>query len=169
MRLLIDTNVPIVANQRGIPDVSNDCIDACEDLLLALTNDQHQLILDYTWDIVDEYQNKLNSSGQPGIGDAFLRWILVNQRNPQRCEFVQITPHPRRRYVEFPDDPALADFDPSDRKFVAAALAHGAFPPIVNATDSDWRYYQTELAAHDVQVQFLCEADIQKIIVRKGK
>ena len=51
----------------------------------------------------------------------------------------------------------LATFDPSDRKFVAVALASGS--PVANATDTDWLDYQTALEANGVELHFVCGCD----------
>jgi hypothetical protein len=59
-------------------------------------------------------------------------------------------------FAEFPDDLALLAFAPSDKKFVAVALASRTNPPILNATDSDWRLFEQALQKHGVQVEQLC-------------
>jgi hypothetical protein len=73
---------------------------------------------------------------------------------------VHITPRDRQQdehnFEEFLLDPSLATFDPSDRKFVAVAVAHPEHPPILNATDSDWWDYREALAHHSVRVEFVC-------------
>ena len=106
----------------------------------------------------DEYMGKLSLSGQPGFGDAFLRWAWDNQANPERSEQVEI--HFRGNdgedYEEFPDDSALDKFDPSDRKFVAVALGSKAIQKILNAVDRDWWNYRKELERHGVRIKFLC-------------
>ncbi|MDM3846124.1 MAG: hypothetical protein PT116_14005 [Aphanizomenon gracile PMC638.10] len=33
--------------------------------------EQHIIVLDDTWLIINEYKNKLSPTGQPGVGDAF--------------------------------------------------------------------------------------------------
>lgn len=110
--------------------------------------------------ILREYTRQLRSEGQPGVGDAFLKWVLTNQANPLRCRHVPITLAPDREdendFVEFPIDPRLAGFDRSDRKFVAVARSHPEHPPILNAVDTDWRDYHEILAEHQVAVAFLC-------------
>ncbi|MEZ4662657.1 MAG: hypothetical protein R2911_34345 [Caldilineaceae bacterium] len=131
----------------------------CARQLLEITQ-QHTIILDSGWRILNEYKSNLNQSGQPGVGDAFCKWALTNWANPQRCELVAVTEIDDashwRTFVEFPDDPELQRFDPSDRKFVAVALAHGETPPILNAVDTDWWEHRSALSRHGVQIQFLC-------------
>jgi imidazolonepropionase-like amidohydrolase len=60
-------------------------------------------------------------------------------------------------YAHFPDDPALADFDRSDRKF--AALARNAKAPVATATDSDWLNHRAALVRHAIAVDFICGCD----------
>jgi hypothetical protein len=154
MLLIVDTNVPIVANRKS-SQASPQCVRACVKKIQEIQT-QHTLLFDDCWLILKEYQNKLSSKGQPGVGDAFLKWVLTNQRNPQRCQFFKITPMPEESFEEFPKDASLAGFDVSDRKFVALALAHPDKPPILNAVDSDWRNFETALNQFGVKVEFLC-------------
>lgn len=159
MKVIVDTNVPIVAN-RAAEQASEQCVAICAQKLKQI-QDRHTLLIDDGWFILREYMNKLRSSGQPGVGDAFLRWVLTNRYNIQRCEQVHITPAaPWPEFVEFPDDPALHGFDRSEHKFVAVAAAHPEHPPILNATDSDWWHYRQELSRHQIEVDFLCP-DVQ--------
>jgi hypothetical protein len=166
MKAIIDTNVPIVANgdaSQTSPECALVCIQRLQEIM-----SNGQLVLDRQWQIVGEYMRRLCSSGQPGIGDAFLKWVLINRANPQRCELVDITPvdpnDPNETdFKEFPTgDPALEDFDPADRKFVAVACAHPEHPPVFQAADYKWWRFCEALAAHGVRVEFLCEDDLQR-------
>ena len=67
-------------------------------------------------------------------------------------------------FQEFPTDPALADFDPDDRKFIAVALAHAENPSILQAVDSAWWTYRDALRQNGVTVDFICEDDIRLIL-----
>ncbi len=160
MRLIVDTNVPVVANGASAsPQAGPKCVRACVSKVREIQL-QHILILDDGWHILREYMRELASSGQPGVGDAFLKWVLTNRANPQRCEIVHITPRNGRidpaTFAEFPEDDALAGFDRSDRKFVAASVSHPERPPILNAVDNDWWDYRMALERHGVRVEFLC-------------
>ena len=154
MYVIADTNVPIVANGKS-PQASPDCVINCVRRLMQIQQNEI-LVLDDRWLIIQEYQKNLSSSGQPGVGDAFLKWVLTNQYNPKRCQRIQITEISEYNFAEFPNDPNLAGFDLSDRKFVAVAIAHPQKPPILNAVDSDWRDFRNQLASHGVQVEFIC-------------
>ncbi len=153
MTIIVDTNVPLVAN-RAAPQASPACVANCAQRLRQVqTNDI--LVLDEGWLILNEYMHKLHSSGQPGVGDAFLKWVLTNKSNPRRCCWVHLTPQ-GDAFAEFPGAPDLDGFDVSDRKFVAAACAHPEHPAILNATDSDWWHYRDALQQHGVRVDFVC-------------
>jgi hypothetical protein len=153
VNVIVDTNVPIVAN-KAAPQASVQCVATCAQKLKQI-RDEHTLVLDDGWHILREYMNNLRSGGQPGAGDAFLRWVLTNRGNPRRCSFVHVTPQ-SASFAEFPADPELTGFDLSDHKFVAVAIAHPEHPPILNATDSDWWDYRHALNRHGVHIDFVC-------------
>lgn len=159
MRVIVDTNVPIVANGREIR-ASPGCAISCVRKLLEIQQ-SHTIVLDGGWHILREYLLRLRSDGQPGVGDAFLKWVLTNRANPRHCQLVSITLRPNSEdqndFEEFPnDDEELTRFDRSDRKFVAVALVHPEHPPILNAVDTDWWDYRIALERHGIQVNFLC-------------
>ncbi len=160
MIAIVDTNVPVVANGRS-EQVSIECVLACARQLQQIRT-EGRLVLDDQWHILREYMANLHPRRQPGVGDAFLKWVLNNIANPMCVETVPITPcNPDdldgANFQEFPNDPALAKFDPSDRKFVAVAVAHPRHPRIMNATDRDWWAFKDTLRAHGVEVEFLCD------------
>ena len=134
MYYLIDTNVPLTAN--NMSSAGPECVRAAIARIQQLQQAEI-LVLDDTFLILKEYQNKLSPSGQPGLGDAFLLWAWRNHTNPTHCSLVHLATNAEGHFTDFPSDPNLNFFDPSDRKFVAAARAHPHSPPIVNATDSD--------------------------------
>ncbi len=154
MYRVVDTNVLIVANNDS-PQASPECVISCTNLLQKLRT-SGILVLDNRWLIISEYRNKVSPTGQPGVGDAFLKWVLVNQANPKHCDRVSITPTGENEFAEFPNSVSLAGFDPCDRKFVAVALTHSKKPAIVNAVDSDWRNYENALAEHGIKIDFIC-------------
>jgi hypothetical protein len=154
--VVLDTNVLLVASNRS-PQASPKCVLVCVEALVRIQSSE-RVVFDQGYLIIVEYRNNLSPSGQPGLGDAFLKWLWQNQANPECCEVVEIhaRPGPVEDYEEFPNDPALTDFDPRDRKFVAVALASPSRPPVLNATDSDWWNYRGTLEDHGVRVEFLC-------------
>lgn len=153
--MVIDTNVPIVANGGSHPGPG--CVQACIVELLA-TQKRKRILLDNLQLILDEYQRYLKHAGQPGPGDAFFKWLWNNQANPRHCVKVAVTPTDNEHggFAEFPDDPDLTAFDTNDRKFVAVAIASGVNPLVVNASDSDWWNHRDALLKNGVRVQFLC-------------
>ena len=91
MTVVVDTNVPKVAN--GFSEqASEDCVEICVERLEQITKGEIKLALDDQRRIIDEYRRQLNPSGQPGFGDAFLKWVEINWTNPERCCRVEITP-----------------------------------------------------------------------------
>ncbi len=156
MHRVIDTNVLIVANNRESKQASPECVISCVQWLQGFEK-SGILVIDSNWLIIKEYRKKVNPSGQPGVGDAFLKWVLLNRNNLNRCEQVTITQISEYEFLEFPQSESLKKFDPSDRKFVAVALTHSKKPPIVNAVDSDWAIDQEALSEHGIYVEFLCD------------
>ena len=169
MKSVVDTNVPVVANGSS-KQASPECVKTCVDRLEELTR-KGQLVLDDKWLILKEYMAHLRPSGQPGVWDVFLKWVLTNRCNPKLCEQVAITPKNSGEtdFVEFPSDPALKDFDPEDKKFVAVAAAHPDKPPILQAVDTEWWNMKELLLKAGIKVYFLCEKDIRSILRRKSK
>lgn len=92
MKVIVDTNVAIVANRKA-PQASAQCVLQCIQTLQEVTT-TGVLVIDDGWRIITEYKKNLQQSGQPGVGDAFCKWVLTNWRNPSRCETVTITQQP---------------------------------------------------------------------------
>ena len=164
MTVIVDTNVAVVANGKWDEDF-DDCEATCISRLEEITSGKVILALDDQRRIIEEYRKKLSPDGQPGVGDAFLKWVEINWTNPKRCVRVPITPieNSETEFKEFPDDHALQKFDSDDRKFVAVAVAHCEKPPILQAVDSQWLDFRDVLLQHGVRVQFICEDDIQRL------
>lgn len=152
--VVVDTNVPLVANGKA-EQADLECEVACVRKLIQIQSEQRTL-LDDKMLIMGEYRRNLSQSGQPGVGDAFFKWLWENQANEQHCRTVPLTVHADRGFVEFPDDARLSSFDLSDRKFVAVALASGTDPQVLNASDTDWWHDRQTLAEHGLQIVFLC-------------
>jgi hypothetical protein len=155
--IVVDTNVLIVANkasEQAGPDHVTACVNALEK-----AHSRQIVVIDSDNRIFDEYFRYANHSGQPGMGDVFARWLFDNQGHPERCERVVITSKrdDPDNFEEFPnDDPKLAGFDRSDRKFVAVAIVSSHRPKVLNASDSDWWHFRAPLKSHGVVVEFLC-------------
>ena len=152
--IVVDTNVPIVANggnEQADPSCRLNCIASLRDI-----QDERIVLLDDKNLILGEYKRRLSFSGQPEPGDAFFKWLFDNQANPAHCRKVPLTVHQVRGFEEFPDDPSLDSFDHDDRKFVAVVRASGTGPAVLNASDRDWWFYRQVLQKHGVKVEFLC-------------
>ncbi|MBE3144324.1 MAG: hypothetical protein IMZ61_10430 [Planctomycetes bacterium] len=163
---VVDTNVPLVAN--GASGLSPNCVSSCTNILEEIMANKGCVAIDDKWLLIKEYTNKLRSQGQRGVGDTFLKWILTNQRNKRRCEITCITPQ-SDSFVEFPRHASLDNFDKSDRKFVAVAAAHPNRPPILQAADSKWWGWKKALKKQQIDVIFLCLADVQAISARRNR
>lgn len=160
---LVDTNVPKIANQhldiKAIPDNMLECVLACVERIQAIIDGKMRLVLDEGGDIFDEYRRQLSISGQPGIGDKFMKWIHDNQW--ASCDRVNVT-KTSTGYAEFPQTDMLRKFDKSDMKFVATANAHPDKPLISVALDRGWWRHKSALKSNGIQIDFLCPAQAQQ-------
>jgi hypothetical protein len=163
---VIDTNVAVVANGRS--NASPVCVIACTTALNEIKR-LGCVVVDDGWRIINEYRHNLNEDGQPGFGDAFLKWLLSNLKNKHRCIQVHITQigNDDHDFEEFPKHPRLAGFDPSDRKFVAIAATHPDRPPILQGSDSKWWGWKDPLGELGITVEFLCPDEIERTFKQK--
>lgn len=150
---VVDVNVPIVANGHA-PQADLNCVSACVDVLQQIVQDGI-IVLDDGMRILSQYLDYLSPSGQPGLGDAFMQWVWENRAVSTKCELVALTPV-GNDFQEFPNNPALANFDSSDRVYVAVALASAQNPEVLNAVDPDWWQHRVALEQHGVRLVFLC-------------
>ena len=152
---VVDTNVPLTANCKA-DQADATCVDNCVQVLNQFLLFKELALLDKHGEIYSEYLKKLEPSGQPGVGYAFMNWLSRYRYHPDYCREVATTPNCERGFEEFPDDPRLEAFDRDDRKFVAVALASGSSPQVLNAVDGDWWDHRKALAENGVDVVFLC-------------
>jgi hypothetical protein len=154
---VIDVNVLIVANGNNVNATDEDEY-VCADFLKKMGN--RIVSIDDLNHIFKEYFTHLSRSGQPGPGDKFAKWLWDNQANTQHVEKVSISPIYDagliKSYAEFPIDNSLEAFDLNDRKYVAVALTSVYRSSIVNASDSDWLQYLTQLEFHGICIINLC-------------
>jgi len=166
---LVDTNVVVASTGRS--HVSSRCRALCDETLAEFVSGLRTLVLDEPAGarktIFEEYRAYLG--GEPTVGREFLLWVLTNQWDSSRVHRVTVTPVDEPRgYAEFPDHPGLVAFDASDRKFVAAAVAHGApSPPIFEAADSKWIGWEDALTAAGINVTFLCKGELAAVHAKK--
>lgn len=149
LKHVIDCNVAIVANGKS-EHASIDCELACIELLekcktISICIDNQDLIM-------KEYRKHLRHAGSPGVGDMFFKYLHDNQYSQERIFRVNITPisDDNRSFEELP----VNQFDPSDRKYLATAVAGKA--DIYNATDSDWEEQKDLMGQLGITVHQLC-------------
>ena len=150
MTFVVDTNVAIVANGRGT-HADEQCQLACVQKLRSLVA-QETVAIDDGWLVLDEYKKHLNFSGMPGVGDVFFKHVFNNQYQGKCVRRVAVTPteDDGRGFEELPEN----TLDPSDRKFLAVAVAAEAV--VLNATDSDWGAQRVLLDELGVEVGQIC-------------
>ena len=157
--LVVDTNVATTANAMN-PGAPKDCIAASARALWQTMKRGHVYIDNPDGDsaIVAEYRANLSAKGQPGPGDAFLKWVLTHEWGGRRVTRVRITPRAEdpEDYEELPTPKDGTVYDRSDRKFLAVAAVHPSHPTILQALDSKWWGWQNALKEIGVRVEFLC-------------
>jgi len=157
-KCIVDTNVPKNANLAldpvNIPYELTHCVQACIEAVEHVIK-KKGLVIDSEDEIFDEYRKQLSMSGQPGVGDHFMKWVHDNRWTLPSEDRVAINRN-GDSYYEFPIHDGLSKFDKSDRKFVAVANAHPAKPTILQATDSKWWGWNKSLEEVGITVQFLC-------------
>lgn len=156
MVYVLDTNVAVAANGRDThADIS--CQLACVKRIRTLI-DEGILGIDDKGLIVQEYADRLNFSGAPGVGDVFFRYVFDQQYREDRIRRVAVHPSSDagRGFEELPAN----DFDSSDRKFLAVAVVADAV--VLNATDSDWKEHAGLMDELGVHVEQLCPQHASK-------
>jgi hypothetical protein len=143
---VVDVNVLIVANARETAQATSTCALACVQALEQVR--QNILVLDSLGLVFDTYKTYNNFQGQPGLGDAFFKWVYQNQYQSAHVERVDIS------QTQVPL--VLQKFDPADHIWLKVAMASQNFPTILNATDTDWQEWRTELEQHGFVLEFLC-------------
>jgi len=159
--VVIDTNVLMVANEEFPPEQADEaCVRTCLDRLVAIQsgNSGERVVLDTDDRLIGEYGDTLKSSHQPSTGHAFLYWLYQVGWNPSHCDRIAITcrDEDSQCFDEFPEHDGLADFDVSDRKFVAVTNAHPAKPPILQAVDTKWITWEQALSECGLRLEWLC-------------
>lgn len=165
MPAVLDTNVLLVANGSH-QGVSPACQAECVQRLLA-QQQSGVTVIDSGYRILSEYLHKTQPNQPKGVGDAFLKWLLQNQRNAARVHHVIVTETAQDMYAEFPDSALQPRFDASDRKFVAVAHAHPDKPSIWQAADCKWLDWWPNLRASGVEVDFMCPAETRAVYRKK--
>ena len=152
-RIVVDTNVLIVANGRDKTPADLKCEFACVEMLEGATSGKQTVLLDESNLIMDEYSNHCNYRGAPGVGDEFFKFLYDRQWSQESAIHhvsVQKTTYKEGGFSNLPPN----RFDNSDRKFLAVAeVGDGR---VVNATDSDWSEHAAFISSIGVLVLELC-------------
>lgn len=160
LRCVVDTNVATTANGAN-PAASAACMAASAIALEQVRRSGH-VFVDAGGLIFKEYLRNLRPKGEPGVGDAFMKWFLDNHYNPARCTRVPITQTAEDEFAELPTPADGTHYDGSDRKFLAVAAAHPEHPPILQSFDAKWWGWQAALATLGVRIHFVCPEDIER-------
>ena len=169
--VIVDTNVIVIANDRD--DKRADCRDRCQDRLEQIFDQREKVVVDDERRIFEEYERNADPNTRKGIGDLFVKRLLQNLGNPEICTMVSITPLVGNGtdFEEFPDDPALSNFDPDDRKFIAVALVYESVyqqkATLLQAADSQWYGFRETLVRNGLEVEFICEEYIRYLYERR--
>ena len=152
---IVDTNVPATASSDNPPSI--DCRKRCVAELAGFFNGTYILVIDNQWHILKEYERNLRRGG---LAEQFLRWVLQNRQNPERCCLIYLASDPVWSFKDFPKDKRLAKFDRADRKWIALSRASARklniHPPIAQATDLKWKQFAAILRAYGVNIDFIC-------------
>jgi hypothetical protein len=167
--VVVDENVPIVANDvvridtkqpPQAPQASNQCRLAVIQRLRRITLSE-QIVLDDVGFLIARYRRYLNGKGQPGLGDAFLKYVSDNEFNTEKITRICLAKDDAGGFTSFPKDSELDTFDRADRIFVALAIAAPAGAIIVNAVNSDYAHHKRALVRNGVNVEELCPNELK--------
>lgn len=152
---VVDTNVPVVANgksEQAPPDLVERTISAIRNLMR-----EGVVAIDDGDRILGEYRRNLHLSGEPGVGDLFMRWIHDNSANPDYCIrlAVHCTDETAQAFDEYPAELDDIAVDISDRKFIAVANARVPPCPILQAVDFKWWGWREALASKGIFIEFI--------------
>lgn len=158
---VIDTNVLIVASAadggspfclEDTPVTENQLRQQILDWLIAFEQDSlRHTVLDNSWTICEEYQNKLNVEQDYG-------WLAMMAKM-DRSEVVWVDfPTDSGGHAVLPKNLAIAVTDLADRKMVAAVLEaqkQVTLCKLTNVCDTDWFDCADALSDYGVEVEQL--------------
>lgn len=151
MRIVIDCNVLIAANARKT-HVSSEC-SAAAGRWLGEVIESHTMLDDLDDLAFHEYKTHCNFKGQPGVGDRFFRWYILNRAVEDKVDRINIGLTHEDHRAKIPT--ALHSFDPSDLKWIAL-YCRGSGDAIIQAGDSDYEEHGAELSSEKINVHNLC-------------
>ncbi len=150
-RVVVDTNVLIVANGRDKTPADRACEISCIEAIEKAIAKQI-VLLDQSGLIMEEYELYCSHAGQPGVGDVFFKFLHDREHSDMNVRRVSVkkTPDEEGGFANLPPN----DLDVNDRKFLAVAKASNGC--VLNATDSDWREHAKFITSLGVPVRELC-------------
>jgi hypothetical protein len=147
----VDTNLLAIANNFQ-SNVNPVCKLSVIRLLKSIL-ETGVVVIDDAGEMIREYRNYCNARGQPNVGDEFFRQILMTYSSGKVLR-ITLQKTASGGFEDFPTDPRLSNFDPSDRKFAAAGIVTKT--PVYAATDSDWLDHLVALNENGIGVEFVC-------------
>lgn len=157
--IVIDANVWAMADRQiteELPIEEEKCIKACRDWLENFVVGDDRLVVDWQYAIISEYRRNISSNG-------FSEQLLNKLESVSRTRFTGVTLEvDRDNHAILPQGLTLDD--PSDRKFVAAAIRCDPHALIYNAADTDWSMAGEQLSRHGLIVHELCPDYIAQLL-----
>jgi hypothetical protein len=156
--VVIDTNVWAIAEGMH-QDASDQCVAACLALLRQVAGGL-LLAVDDGDEVLTECISVLQTAKTSGFAKKLITRIWHTRWDAKVCKRVPITAcaEPPPSYDEIP--PSLHNFDADDQKFLAVALCEGNKPLLFAGLDGEWWDRQADLQLADLNVQFVCPADL---------
>ncbi|MGR5281991.1 hypothetical protein [Photobacterium damselae] len=165
-RHVVDTNVLIVASgehpESPFRSENHPVEDAKEaskvlDWLVDFDKSCRHMVVDYNYEIMGEYDNKLTDQD-------YGRRVLFDKMDRKQVDFVDIewdsNPAHTTKVAVLNEPLKTVVHDLADTKMVAACIKANEEQPectIVNACDTDWYDWETELVAAGVNVHQLID------------
>lgn len=152
---VVDTNVLVAAN--GDPDKNGErpdpeCERKCVRRLRQIV-DTGTVAIDYQYAICREYGRHVGDRSQrgrePKPGDVFFKQVVG-----RRCRVLEVSASPGEDESWGIEALRESSFDPSDRKFLAVAVAANGV--VINATDNDWHESQGLMERLGLEVEEVC-------------
>lgn len=168
MTIVVDENVLIIANdltRRSLgleplcPDANEDCGISCAEALLSLI-ENGRVGLDDGSEVLDKYKSHCSFSGQPGVGDTFLRAVFERGYVESWAERVIIR---ENGAIRLPNSFLNCGFDNDDHVWVAIAHNSSEKAKILNAADSDYRIHAGDLSVLNLEIVELCSQSAAEV------
>jgi hypothetical protein len=130
-------------------------------------NGKYLLVIDKNFYIIGEYANKMTPLPTHKFCNRFYKWVLTNHNNSSKVKRVDINQIDEYNFLEVPRRLIDINFDNSDRKFIAVAIANNNRAPIAQAADSKWIKWEHNIINEGIKILFLCRDELEIINKRK--